>query len=342
MKMKTSFLIVQLLFVIVVIAVIATHWRYIQKKEKFEDDPVYGIVNSDGNIKVNGKLLAAAQGHVFGESDIPDFNNNINLKGNNIVLNATTKIPNSTMLEFGADVPGKDESAGKIVYGGSWPDAGDKLNIVGAGTQREDRKVKIWDKICIDKHCLDKNDFAKVRNYDPNALASFKNDQILELGVGVSGKEFNAGKIRYGGDWYNGGDKLNIVGAGANSGNRKVKVWDQLCVGPNGPCVDENTWKKIIEMANKDAIQSGSVSADLNCQSGKPLSQTFPITFLPKFSVTPKVYVAFWNIDWCNNGKNLRARTYAKDITPTGFSLVVETWGDTSMWNLGANWLAFT
>jgi hypothetical protein len=51
-------------------------------------------------------------------------------------------------------------------------------------------------------------------------------DQTVEFGVGVSGKEESAGKIRYGGPW--GGDKLHIVGAGGNP--RKVQIWDELCI----------------------------------------------------------------------------------------------------------------
>ena len=55
------------------------------------------------------------------------------------------------------------------------------------------------------------------------------NDVSLEFGEKVTGKEINAGKIRYGG-WDDGA--LNIVGAGSDNINRKVRVWDKLQVGP--------------------------------------------------------------------------------------------------------------
>lgn len=55
------------------------------------------------------------------------------------------------------------------------------------------------------------------------------NDASIEFGAGVSGKEVNAGKIRYGG-WD--GGALNIVGAGGNGQFRNVRLWDKLQVGP--------------------------------------------------------------------------------------------------------------
>lgn len=58
---------------------------------------------------------------------------------------------------------------------------------------------------------------------------SIPNDASVEFGANVSGKEGNAGKIRYGG-WD--GDALNIVGAGGPGAFRKVRVWDKLQVGP--------------------------------------------------------------------------------------------------------------
>ena len=58
---------------------------------------------------------------------------------------------------------------------------------------------------------------------------SIPNDVSVEFGANISGKEVNAGKIRYGG-WD--GGVLNIVGEGDNGVNRKVRVWDKLQVGP--------------------------------------------------------------------------------------------------------------
>ena len=66
------------------------------------------------------------------------------------------------------------------------------------------------------------------------------NDTTMEFGRGVSGKQGDAGKIRYGG-WY---DALNVVGAGKDGHNRLVRVWDRLKVGP-------------IEFQNDGCIQYG-------------------------------------------------------------------------------------
>lgn len=51
---------------------------------------------------------------------------------------------------------------------------------------------------------------------------------VLEFGMGVSGKEVQAGKIGYGA--FDNGASLALVGAGNRSGSRNVRVWDNLVV----------------------------------------------------------------------------------------------------------------
>lgn len=62
------------------------------------------------------------------------------------------RIGGSLPLELGADVRGKNEHAGKIAYQAF---SGDGLDIVGAGTAHPDRKVRIWDKLCINNTCIE-------------------------------------------------------------------------------------------------------------------------------------------------------------------------------------------
>jgi hypothetical protein len=91
----------------------------------------------------------------------------------------------------------------------------------------------------------------KLKIKDNNV--SIPNDVSVEFGAKVGGKEVNAGKIRYGG-WDSGA--LNIVGAGDNGVNRKVRLWDKLQVGPlevqeNG-CIGYGLDKKFTFCFQKD------------------------------------------------------------------------------------------
>jgi len=55
----------------------------------------------------------------------------------------------------------------------------------------------------------------------------------LEFGSGVSGKEGNAGKIGYG--TFDSSASLNIVGAGAGTNPRYVRIWDRLGINTSSP-----------------------------------------------------------------------------------------------------------
>jgi hypothetical protein len=289
MKSKTFILVIQLLFVIVVVAVIATHVRMVQNKEMFADTPVQGTVGSDQNLTVTGNIVGLSGSHQLGNSKLPDEKGDIHLTprlGNNSVfLNGKTvinnklcfrkenndemcfdankiskrtdnvqisesgiRVKNDKELEFG-DGQSKHVDAGKIRYGG-WDNSA--LNIVGAGADGNNRKVRVWDNLCIGKQCMEENDIKSIKQL-PNRIQAIKNDtqsmiatqipnnalqlvqgrvQIpndneVEFGAG-QGKQVDAGKIRYGG-WDN---ALNIVGAGSDGWNRKVRVWDRLQIGP--------------------------------------------------------------------------------------------------------------
>jgi hypothetical protein len=56
-------------------------------------------------------------------------------------VNGPVKIEGNNTLEFGANVSGKEANAGKIGYGTF---EGNSLNIVGAGTANNNRKIQFW------------------------------------------------------------------------------------------------------------------------------------------------------------------------------------------------------
>jgi hypothetical protein len=58
--------------------------------------------------------------------------------------------------------------------------------------------------------------------------AGITNNNVLEFGVGVPGKETHAGKIGY--QTFSPYDSLDIVGAGPTAYNRKIKMWDNTNV----------------------------------------------------------------------------------------------------------------
>ena len=84
----------------------------------------------------------------------------------------------------------------------------------------------------------DKGDKGDTGTVLANTGILVQGKNILELGSGVQGKEQSAGKIGY--QVFS--DGLDIVGAGTNSWDRKVKIWDKLIVSNvsnhwNGPYV---------------------------------------------------------------------------------------------------------
>ncbi len=86
--------------------------------------------------------------------------------------------------------------------------------------------------------------------------------------------------------------------------------------------------------------QYGFEDFRMNCQGGPQLVKK-QITFRTPFLTPPRLHVSLGLIDWCNNGRNLRINTWAESITTTGFTLVAQTWADTSIWGVNVRWLAF-
>jgi hypothetical protein len=65
------------------------------------------------------------------------------------------------------------------------------------------------------------------------STATVDGSNVIEFGAGVSGKEFNAGKIGYGS--FDSNASLNIVGAGAGTNPRYVRLWDRLGIATSAP-----------------------------------------------------------------------------------------------------------
>jgi hypothetical protein len=97
--------------------------------------------------------------------------------------------------------------------------------------------------------CTDSNNYQGIANvggghniyyssggHNFNGIARFNNSvyipstNVIEFGIGVSGKEANAGKMGY--QTFTSG-ALDIVGAGSTDGNRGIKLWDNVTIANN-------------------------------------------------------------------------------------------------------------
>ena len=174
----------------------------------------------------------------------------------------------SNCIELGQGVSGKEVNAGKMCYANWSPDS---VDIVGAGTAKP-RKVRIYDELDLTgtrfslggeqtKAAADNGTLvysADAMTYvgsgPPGARMNVFYDDVrvagsvgvngsncIELGDGVSGKEVNAGKICYA-NWSP--DSLDIVGAGSATPTRKVRIYDQLCIGST--CIGEAQLQKLL------------------------------------------------------------------------------------------------
>ena len=131
-------------------------------------------------------------------------------------LEKLTIAGDGSAIELGAEIPGKEANAGKIGYQKFTPDA---LDIVGAGDDVSNRKIKFWNEggalfrgnIGIGRMGLEK-------------LTIAGDGSAIELGANISSKEANAGKIGY--QKFT-SDALDIVGAGTTVSNRKIKFWSE-------------------------------------------------------------------------------------------------------------------
>jgi len=95
--------------------------------------PSASIATLNSDVAVNGSL--ASTGPVTAPSaNIPTLNGDVTVTGN-------ARFNGGKTLELGADVAGKEPSAGKIGYEAFGPGA---LDIVGAGTTPTNRQIRLW------------------------------------------------------------------------------------------------------------------------------------------------------------------------------------------------------
>jgi hypothetical protein len=91
---------------------------------------------------------------------------------------------------------------------------------------------------------------------------------------------------------------------------------------------------------DRQNVQTGEVYLRLNCGGG-PTTATAKVSFAKPYAVAPRIVCALGQVDWCNYGNNLRVNSYPQDITKDGFTVVLHTWADTSMWSAVVRWTAF-
>lgn len=113
-----------------------------------------------------------------------------------------------------------------------------------------------------------------------------------------------------------------------------TRVDGKLCIGD--ACLTPEDIRKL-----KEGVQSGTVYVELNCKnSANGQVKKIQVKFPKPYTRVPTVRVAASYIDWCNNTKNLRMSLVAENVTKTGFTAVLATWANTSMWSLGMTWIA--
>lgn len=64
------------------------------------------------------------------------------------------------------------------------------------------------------------------------------------------------------------------------------------------------------------------------------------ITFARPYTAAPKVVIWLKDLDMAK-GKNKRVAAFATNITPTGFTININTWGDSILYSGAASWIAY-
>jgi len=87
-------------------------------------------------------------------------------------------------------------------------------------------------------------------------------------------------------------------------------------------------------------VPMNSPAEDWVLQSGAgPRRYTRDVVFERSFSGPPVVQLGVVGVD-SSRDHNLRLRVGAENITPAGFTLVVETWWETVLFGVDVSWLA--
>lgn len=78
---------------------------------------------------------------------------------------------------------------------------------------------------------------------------------------------------------------------------------------------------------------------DHDCKSA-PLHNTRKITFKRKYPTAPAV-VVWLNVIDLGSAANWRIKTFATNVTATGFTIHIDTWADTKLYAAMASWVAY-
>jgi hypothetical protein len=71
----------------------------------------------------------------------------------------------------------------------------------------------------------------------------------------------------------------------------------------------------------------------------EPRRFRYSVAFAAAFSAPPVVQLGVVGLD-ASKDDNLRLKVRAEDITPSGFTVMIETWLHTQLWAVDVSWLA--
>ncbi|GKZ24976.1 hypothetical protein AbraIFM66951_000480 [Aspergillus brasiliensis] len=88
-------------------------------------------------------------------------------------------------------------------------------------------------------------------------------------------------------------------------------------------------------------IQTGIFDTEEKRDWTKPqLKNSKSVTFAKPYHAPPKVVCFLRYLD-LEKGKNWRIKTYASEVTTTGFTINIDSWSDTVMYRATASWIAY-
>ena len=183
-----------ILWVSLLLLIIVTLF-YVATKEGLEDKKEYS------NNKMDKKAI-----HVDLNNNSVEIPNKVSgLVSEDLDMGGNVNIMNENKIELGKGTKGKGPASGTIQYKGG------NLNIIGAGADGDNSKIKLWDDVEIGSllHVGEKLSVAGPLKVNSN----------IELGP--SDKRVDAGKIQY-------GDMLEITGAAKGTDPRKIKLSDDV------------------------------------------------------------------------------------------------------------------
>lgn len=94
--------------------------------------------------------------------------------------------------------------------------------------------------------------------------------------------------------------------------------------------------------ANHPNFQSGTYSTEEDHSWRQPrMVNTRNVVFSRPYTAKPKVVVWLSQIDM-RRGRNWRVKAYATDVTATGFTIHIDTWGDSELYTAAASWVSYT